>query len=949
MVKKGLKHILTAFLFMALSAPFTVRSQYYSNGEDPASIKWNQIKTEKFRVIYPQNYSEMAQYYINLMNLSSPKVAGPYLDFQKIKRVPLVLHNRTTVSNAMVPIAPYRMEFFEMPPQNSYPQTWPKQLALHEFRHVVQMNKMNQGLTRGLFFVLGEQGIAAVMGLWLPFWFIEGDAVFSETVFSHSGRGRTPDFIYPLKAQVLDKKIYKYDKAVFGSFRNFVPDHYTLGYQLVTYGTDHHGIGMWDFVLNRVARRPYYLVPFTTAIRKQTGKFKVQFYNQALKSLRLKWWIVDAPSKDTLIAIVSPENKFFTNYLFPVPGDDGSVIAEKTGIDDINRFVRITPDGKEERLFTPGFDFHLSLSASGDVICWNEKSYDPRWEMQDYSVIKLYDLKTKKVKQLTRKSRYFAPVLSHDGKMIATVFVSQESKYAIHILDAASGDVLKKISTEDNLFFITPHWSDDDRFLVAVVLGDKGKSIVKVDVETGELQFLIPFSFREIKWPVMHGQWVVYTAAYEGKDNLYAINTATQEFFRVLDARFGAVYPRFSGDGNTLWFSDYTADGHRLAKMDFDPSNFQPVNFNDLKYQFVADRLTKPGTFNLDDAEIPDSSYADKRYRKGGHLFNLHSWAPLDVDVNNYSIYPGATLLSQNILSTSVAILSYQYDPNEQTSKIKFNYDYRGWYPVIGLGVDYGGRKQLALTPEGDTVSLHWHETNISLQVSVPLNLTSSKWIKGLQPIVGIDQKFRQMVKGSQYRFKVNRFTVPIYRLFAYNQYKRSPKDIYPKWGQSFDLIYRHTIFSDSASNQTGLTGWFYFPGFVRHQGLNIYAGYQKTVTGDYSFSNLVAVPRGYTDLSYPEYFGLRSNYAIPIAYPDWNVPGFFYLKRIYTVLFYDYLHGNNGGVSDDLSSTGLELYTDWNFLSIPLNVNLGVRGLHRFSDNTQHFSFLFGIGFNYY
>ncbi len=83
-----------------------------------------------------------------------------------------------------------RAEFFELPPQNIYPQIWQDQLALHEYRHVVQINKMRQGLTKGLYYVFGEQAIAFVMGLWVPFWFIEGDAVYSETIFSKSGRGR---------------------------------------------------------------------------------------------------------------------------------------------------------------------------------------------------------------------------------------------------------------------------------------------------------------------------------------------------------------------------------------------------------------------------------------------------------------------------------------------------------------------------------------------------------------------------------------------------------------------------------------------------------------------------------------------------------------------------------------------------------------------------------------
>jgi len=98
------------------------------------------------------------------------------------------------------------------------------------------MQKLKQGTTNVLYYMFGDQAIGAIMGIFLPFWFIEGDAVYSETIFSKSGRGRSPDFTMDLKAQVLDKKIYPYDKALYGSFRDYVPDHYTLGYELVLNG-----------------------------------------------------------------------------------------------------------------------------------------------------------------------------------------------------------------------------------------------------------------------------------------------------------------------------------------------------------------------------------------------------------------------------------------------------------------------------------------------------------------------------------------------------------------------------------------------------------------------------------------------------------------------------------------------------------------------------------------
>ncbi len=934
------------FLLIPLLLIFSdAKGQYFLTGQDPASVRWHQIQTAHFKIVYPKEYAQQAAYYLDLLTLAGPYVNQPYTTITRQKRFPVVLHNRTTTSNAMVGIAPMRADFFEMPSQDMYPQPWQKQLVLHEYRHTVQMNALRQGMTKGLYYILGEQGIAAVMGLWLPFWFIEGDAVYAETINSSSGRGRQPSFIYPLAAQVLDKKIYKYDKAYFGSFRDFVPDHYTLGYHLVAKGIHDHGIDMWKQTIDLVARRPYYLIPFTTSVKKQTGDYKVRFYNRSLKSLRNEWWLIDEPDIDTAMKYLSPETRFFTNYLFPSEWEDGSIVAEKTGLDDINRFVLITPDGEEKRIFTPGFDFIESLTSGGGMICWNEKAYDPRWSLRDYSVIKVYDVQQKKVRKISRRSRYFAPAISPDGKTVVTVYVSQTMEYALHLIDVETGLLIGELDTDENLFFQTPHWSEDGRYIVSTVLGDKGKSLVKIDVESRAIDYLLPFSFREIKWPVMYGEWIVYTGTYEGKDALYAIHAGSKEVYQVFEPRFGANYSSFSKDGKKIYFSYYTADGERVAVIDFVPERLTLIQPENMHSNYLADRLSEYQVFNLDEVETPRTDHEENKYRKGGHLFNLHSWAPLAIDVDNYSISPGATLLSQNILSTSVATLGYAFDPNEQTHKVTLGYDYYGLYPVISLTADYGGRRT-PYTLDDEVIELYWRETNLALTLRVPLQLTRDKWVRGIQPSAGINQKFLDMLgpDPDSIRFRETSITSPNYRFYAYNQYKTSPKDIYPLWGQSIDLVFRHTPFSEDVSNQLGMSGWLFFPGIVPHHGIRIYGGYQKTETGNYSFSNLVAIPRGYNNITFPEYFSIRSDYAFPIAYPDWNIPGFFYLKRIYSKVFYDIMKGSHAGESLDLSSTGLELYTDWNFLSVIANFNLGVRLTHRFYDEEQRVEFLFGV-----
>ena len=219
--------ILTLCCFSGISS----FAQYYIIGQDPASIKWKQIDSDNFKIIFPEGYENKAINYINLLEYSKPAISKPYLD--KSKKFKIVLHNRTTTSNAMVSPTPMHADFFELPDQNTYAQLWDRQLTLHEYRHAVQIQKMNQGMTRGLYYIFGDQALAAIMGIFLPFWFIEGDAVFSETIYSRSGRGRSPDFSMDLKAQILDKKVFSYDKALYGSFKNYTPDHYTLGYQIV--------------------------------------------------------------------------------------------------------------------------------------------------------------------------------------------------------------------------------------------------------------------------------------------------------------------------------------------------------------------------------------------------------------------------------------------------------------------------------------------------------------------------------------------------------------------------------------------------------------------------------------------------------------------------------------------------------------------------------------------
>ena len=56
------------------------------------------------------------------------------------------MHTRTAQSNGLVAWAPKRIELFTTPHQQIYSQDWLEQLALHEFRHLVQLDKIQSEL-----------------------------------------------------------------------------------------------------------------------------------------------------------------------------------------------------------------------------------------------------------------------------------------------------------------------------------------------------------------------------------------------------------------------------------------------------------------------------------------------------------------------------------------------------------------------------------------------------------------------------------------------------------------------------------------------------------------------------------------------------------------------------------------------------------------------------------
>jgi hypothetical protein len=929
--------------------PFAVHAQYFNPGQDPASVRWNQVKSEHFKIIYPRGLDSQAVYIANAFEyFRGPGSASMGV---RTSKWPVVLHNRTVNSNGFTPYAPKRIEMVTTPPQDNedtYAQNWLDQLVIHEFRHSVQYAAVNRGFTKGLGFLIGQQALPAILGLFVPWWFIEGDAVVTETANSNTGRGRVPAYEMKLRAQFLEKGIYSYDKAVNGSYKDFIPNHYELGYHLVGQTRKEFGREVYSNVMRKTGNIPLMLVPFSNTLYKETGFGKSRLYDHITGNLRSDWNEADQAIDPTpLDRISSPGDKFYTSRIQPAVLGDGRIVALRTSIDDIPRIVIIDTTGNEQVLINPGPMTDGNLHAAGNNLVWSELTYDPRWNYRTYSVIRVYDTETGENRQLTHRTRYFSPSLSPDGKRIVTVQVTEDNRYSLVILDVETGNILAGYPTPGNYFPDHPAWSLDGKGIAVVLTRSEGKCLAVADAATGDYETLLPFSNTEISKPCFSTDYIYFTGAYTGTDNLFAFDLKTKEVHQVTSSRFGATDAIASPDGKRLYFSEYSANGYAIAMTEADPSGLKTIDPLVPHNWELADHLAGQENFIFNSADVPDSAYTVKPYRKGLNLFNFHSWAPLYVDLDNTEdVYPGIMLMSQNLLGTSTAIAGFSYDPNEETGRYYLKYSYEGYYPVFDLSADYGLRRGVHNdTADSAKISYRYNELNLSTGLRVPLNWNIRSWFVGAQPYAGYTLTFLKMVPGSELEFTRDRVNSLDYRLVLYAQSRQSEKDLQPRWGQFAELNYRHTPFDPDPKNSIfAAEGWFYLPGIAKHQGIRIYAGYQDRDQYYSTYSGMLTIPRGYSGIYADRAFSGSVGYMAPLFYPDWNAGPVFYLKRIKAAAYYDYMVSYDYSPNNTFQSISLDLTADFHLFRLFVPLELGLRTSYLPEEQDVVFQLLYSV-----
>lgn len=901
--------------------PQFLSAQILEFEQNPPSIRWRQVQTTQFHLIFPEAMENKAMEMSTQLDSLMKVVNADLLRTPSARQTPLILQNQSVLSNGFVQLAPRRTELVSTPPAQGSNQDWIHQLTIHELRHIGQFDR----LVGRMGAPFGEQLGLAMFGVHLPVWFYEGDAVRVESLLTPGGRGRTPSWIMPYRAQLLSGDRYSYQKDFLGSYQDLTPGVYEMGYLLVDRMYHLLGANTADSLLGSVSRnllRPY---SFSKALKGLTGRNTQQWHQETLDSLIQTWRAEELAAGSQVYPLIQPLiegwEKFPADLLLPQwSEDEASFYVLRQGRSFVPEIIKMDTAGRVlERVVKLGWQVEPHFSYAAGRITWDERRTNPRYAKQNYHVVMVHDVATGRSRQLSQASRLFSPTLSPDAARIAAVEVGLDNRFAIVVLDSESGQQLDSFPAPEGWALQTPSFHPAGDRLVAVAISTAGSAIVQLDLRTDQYLLLSNWEFQQIERPV-YADGVLFKGHYAGKDQLYRLKDGTHQ---LTNARFGAFHPAPGIAGNNLLlFNEYQHGGYRVALLDL--SRIAPKTVR------LPESVAQPDT--KDTAAGPP--ILSKPYRGIGTVFNFHS---LSISAGDYSsldaINPGLFLLSDNLLNTVQTRLGYLYDSELRNSEYQASISYQRFFPQWTLQYANRPRSGTTMLPD-QAVNLQWREHHTSLRMNIPLNWHHRNHVYGVNLTAGTsmtkryglavdpsqDSAREQTVKLVENRF-IRRILFPLQAGISVGHNQRSSSlDLAPRWGQHAALNFR-ALKNQADRGGPSSTLWslrtvFYFPGIMHHHSLQVRLNYQRG-KGTYQDVNDIPMVSGYVHLP-PEL--VRSTalftYRFPVAYPDWEVGNLAYITRIKGGIFSDFQNIDRHNLLKNRPRTwGIEIRADLNLL----------------------------------
>lgn len=912
------RKFLCALVLICMSSPL-VSAQYslnnlYFNQHRPAGLNWQVLKTEHFRIIYPQGLDSTAIRSGLILEHQYPLTKT--LTGGSLSNFPVVLNSYNDISNGFVTPQNFRSEVdigpFKGKSINPQSGSWLETVLPHELVHANHGNVIKAFSIPG-FFSLFSPDVGRMFNFFPPVGIHEGLAVYHESNQALSKQGGRNNYTYfnnQFNANLVSNATWSMGQTVHVSDYTLPYNRHYIGGSTFTewlhenYGEEvsKDAIGFHQY---------FFFLGYGTALKHATGKWPGQLYTEYLSDMKAR----EAERKEAIGSSYGAPGKILgspfkgVQQRGPVWISDAEIVFYSTQYNAIRGYyITDIRTGKTRKLneslrvgdFNHDFDpstkdfFYASYFSGGKYTSVFEA------DIQKTNVV------TGKTETLTKGGRVYAPALAPNG----LIALQTDGDRASIVMVNSSGTikVLKRFSDATPVSIATHPL---DRSRLAVILnrrGVQGLWITTLEDLEEDLNGPPQLAFNDASifdpdWHPTENRLLITVDRYPAM-NIYEYNVEEESITQLTNSQYNAMEAVYSPDGNQVAYVQQVGLEQLITVMDFSEQTGISVPRSALLTgSTLSSRLSRP--YLGANSVIDTSSWTTGNYGSDLSWLKPRAVSPVFKDRSG-STEAGLSIISSDVLNSQ----TYNIELTGIQNRLWYNATYTNttFYPGFRIS-GYSEPSFFAYSNQdtGDNLGLMLQE-------------------RGVEFIIPFSYQFRDLSRSSSFYFAPS-FAIEQVRYFDLSptplsdfgsQYKaggftqlslgliQKPRDVQPASGISAffsaekalndpEVLVR--LPSGTRLNSTLVDRYGFFYGVIGF--LSPFQKWNQTLridiqalqqSGNLLYSTDTIIPLGFKDDIFPSTPNLgrvSTRYTIPVIYPDDGgmlLP--FYLRSVYLTAF---------------------------------------------------------------
>lgn len=687
-----MKRLIALFI---LSAAVTLPAfgQFYSTKYRVPAQNWMELKSDHFRIIYPERYRSEALRSMSILEAEYSDVRD--LIGGSLEQFPLILNPENDRSNGFVTSFNYRSEVELAPIRGKAlsPRSgdWLESVLPHELVHALHFSVNPPAITRvlGLFSPDMRRSVHGAV----PAGFLEGIAVQHEShgTIPESGRGNYPYFNNQYHALLGSEREWSMGQLVhISDFTIPFNRHYNGGYQFVNWLLNSYGDDTFKEAVKIHYKYPF--LGFGVPLKSVTGKWPRALFRdfsaqmESEESARLSSLTGETDSKSTPI----PFNGTCRRMQRPTWIGNSSVLFYSRSCNRPSGFYTYqTESGSlnllQEVVLTENAEYVLAPGRSN--VIYSRYHTDPLYDNIFRGDLHRLDTTTGRSVRLTNDMRLFTP--SFHGEYLYAAKTEGQRQVLVRI-DPDNGTLLQRYDSAPEASVIDIAVNPKIPEMLALIGRKNGVQAIwfykPVSSHTPfEKNPDIAFeggSVFDLYWH-SDGKRLLFVSDHTGIMNVYEYSVSGEEVTQITQSLYNAFEPSYSPDGNRIAYVTQEENEQVIKILDLSESANQPIP-ND-QYSVLPSLLNRS---LMNRESIPDSvsaSWSSTKFITGISWLMPRLWIPTIEQNNNDETRYGVTLEGTNLMSTR----SYSLETFVYRNRFWYDLTYRhkGFYPGYQIEV----------------------------------------------------------------------------------------------------------------------------------------------------------------------------------------------------------------------------------------------------------------------